>query len=49
MPLLSCNKQKFMLQTERDTHPSYAHTPVIKLILCSAEETLEEHRKHIYV
>lgn len=28
-----------------ETYPSYAHTPVIKLVLCSAEETLTERQK----
>lgn len=28
------------------TYPSYAHTPVIKLVLCSAEEALAETRKN---
>lgn len=27
-----------------ETYPSYAHTPVVKLVLCSAEETLAEPR-----
>lgn len=31
---------------ETQTYPSYAHTPVIKLVLCSAEEALAETRKN---
>lgn len=27
------------------TYPSYSHTPVIKLVLCSAEETLAEIKR----
>lgn len=28
-----------------ETYPSYAHTPVVKLVLCSAEETLTESKQ----
>lgn len=30
-----------------ETYPSYAHTPVVKLVLCLAEETLTERKKPI--
>lgn len=31
-----------MDENSAETYPSYEHTPVVKLVLCSAEKTLQK-------